>query len=92
MHAQTQQKQRTDNDGDDSLNYRRRATKQYESHNQLINRRFVWLQRRGGKAHGGGAWALWTSQNLELRAMSDEIGAHEDSEANNDSTRPPGYH
>ena len=74
------------------LSYRRRATKQYESHNQLINRRFVWLQRRRGKAHGGGAWALWTSQNLELRAMSDEIGAQEDSEANNDSTRPSGYH
>jgi hypothetical protein len=45
-----------------------------------------------GQAHGGAAWALWTSQKLKLRAMSNEIGAHEDSEAQNDSTRTPAYH
>ena len=77
---------------DDSINYCSLATKQYQQHNRHINRRIVWLQRRGGKAHGGGAWPLGTKRNLELTATLTKFLAMACLKGILGLISPPGYH
>jgi hypothetical protein len=45
-----------------SINNRRKATKQYQYHNQPMNNVIVWLERCGGNTDVGTAWPLLTNQ------------------------------